>query len=323
MAVPAQLFQAASVKGNREDLIDKIFQVSPTETPITSAAGKVTATSVFHEWQVDSLAAPVSTNAAIDGDDATLQSQTATQRLGNHCQILTKVIGVSRRANLIKKAGRGMELGYLKAKAMTELKRDIEKTAVSLNPAVAATTSVAGKMGGLAVQCVTNTSHGSGGSTAAWTAGAPTTAPTSGTGRALTAAQVSTVQQSIFTNSGTQPGEIFLSPAHKVVFSAFTGIATNRLDLNKKTQQGAIIVGADVYMGDFGAINIVPHYMMAGSTDAFILNTDYIDVAFLDGIKESALAKTGDSERILITADCTLAVRSPAAQGKISDLTGG
>jgi hypothetical protein len=117
MAVPAQLFQAASVKGNREDLIDKIFQVSPTETPITSAAGKVTATSVFHEWQVDSLAAPVSTNAAIDGDDATLQSQTATQRLGNHCQILTKVIGVSRRANLIKKAGRGMELGYLKAKA--------------------------------------------------------------------------------------------------------------------------------------------------------------------------------------------------------------
>ena len=323
MAVPSNLYQAASVKGSREDLIDKIFQVSPTETPITSAAGKVTATSVFHEWQVDSLAAPVSTNAAIDGDDATLQAQTATQRLGNHCQILTKVIGVSRRTNLIKKAGRGLELGYLKAKAMTELKRDIEKTAVSLNPAVAATTSVAGKMGGLAVQCVTNTSHGVGGSTAAWTSGAPTTAPTSGTGRALTAAQVSTVQQSIFTNSGTQPTEIYLSPAHKVVFSGFTGIATNRLDLKTKSQQGAIIVGADVYMGDFGAINIVPHYMMSGSTDAFILNTDYIDLAFLDGIKESPLAKTGDSERILITADCTLAVRSPAAQGKISDLTGG
>ena len=107
------------------------------------------------------------------------------------------------------------------------------------------------------------------------------------------------------------------------MFSSFTGIAVNRLDLKSKTGQGAIIVGADVYMGDFGAINIIPHYMMAGSTDAFILNTDYIDIAFLDGIKDSPLAKTGDSNRILITADCTLSVRSPAAQGKISDLSGG
>lgn len=323
MAVPTNLYQTASVKGNREDLIDKIFQVSPTETPITSAAGKVTATSVLHEWQTDALAAPVSTNAAIDGDDASLQAQTSTARIGNHCQILTKTIGVSRRANLIKKAGRGMELPYLKAKAMTEIKRDIEKTAVSLNAAVAATTSVAGKMGSLSVQITTNTSHGAGGSTAAWTSGAPTTAATAGTGRALTAALVSAVQQLIFTNSGTQPGEIYLAPAHKVVFSAFTGIATNRLDLGSKSKQGAIIVGADVYMGDFGAINIVPHYMMAGSTDAFILNTDFIDVAFLDGIKETPLAKTGDSERMLITADCTLAVRAPLAQGKISDLSGG
>lgn len=323
MTVPTNLYQTASLKGNREDLIDKIFQVSPTETPITSAAGKVTATSVFHEWQVDSLAAPVSTNAAIDGDDATLQVQSPTQRLGNHCQILTKTIGVSRRANLIKKAGRGMELGYLKAKAMTEIKRDIEKTAVSLNAAVAATTAVAGKMGGLSVQITTNTSHGAGGSTAAWTAGAPTVAATPGTPRAMTAAQVSAVQQLIFTNSGTQPGEIYMGPAHKVVFSAFTGIAANRVDLSKGGKQGVVMVGADLYVGDFGNISVVPHYMMAGSTDAYILNTDYIDVAFLDGIKESELAKTGDSSKILITADCTLAVRAPLSCGKISDLSGG
>ena len=76
-------------------------------------------------------------------------------------------------------------------------------------------------------------------------------------------------------------------------------------------------------MGDFGALDIVPHYMMAGSTDAFVLNTDYIDVAFLDGIKTTDLAKTGDSEKILITADCTLAVRNSDSCGKISDLTGG
>ena len=323
MTVPTNLYQVATLKGNREDLIDKIYRVTPEEVPISSAAGKITARSVFHEWQIDALAAPISTNAAIDGDDATLQAQNPTNRLGNHCQILTKTPGTSRRADLIKKAGRGAELAYLKAKAMLEIKRDIEKTIVSLNPAVAATTSVAGKMGSLSVQCVTNTSHGAGGSTAAWTAGAPTVAATTGTGRVLTPALVSAIQQGIFSNSGTQPGVIYLAPAHKVVFSSFVGIAVNRLDLKSKTGQGAVIVGADVYMGDFGAINIVPHYMMVGSTDAFVLNTDFIDIAFLDGIKDSPLAKTGDSNRLLITADCTLAVRSPAAQGKISDLSGG
>jgi hypothetical protein len=50
---------------------------------------------------------------------------------------------------------------------------------------------------------------------------------------------------------------------------------------------------------------------------------DYIDMAWLDGIKTSPLAKTGDSEKELITADCCLAVRSSAAQGKIAGLSGG
>lgn len=321
MTVPTNLYQKDSLKGNREDLIDKIFNTSPTETPLTSAFGRTTATSTFHEWQRDSLGAASADNAMIDGDDATLNAQTATERVGNHLQIFSKVIGTSRRANLIKKAGRGSEQAYLRAKAMLELKRDIEKMVVSTNAAVASTTSVAGKSGGLNVQLYTNTSHGAGGSTASWTSGAPTTAATAGTGRAMTAAQLSTVCQSIYTNSGVQPEMIVMGPAHKVVFSGFTGIAANRLDTGKK--QGVVVVGADLYVGDFGTLQVVPHYMMSGSTSAYVLNTDYVEMAFLDGIKTSPLAKTGDSEKELITADCCLAVRSSAAQGKIADLSGG
>lgn len=321
MAVPTNLYQKDSLKGNREDLIDKIFQTSPTETPITSAAGRVTATATFHEWQRDSLSAANADNAMIDGDDTALQAQVATERVGNHLQIFSKVIGTSRRANIIKKAGRGSEQALLKAKAMMELKRDIEKMVVSKNPAVASTTSVAGKSGGLGVQLYANTSHGATGSTASWVSGAPTVAPTAGTARALTVAFFNTVQQSIFTNSSVQPDMAVMGPAHKAVFSSFTGIAQNRFDTGKK--QGAVIVGADLFVGDFGQISIVPHYLMSGSTDVFLLNTDYIDMAYLDGIKTSPLAKTGDSEKELITADCCLAVRSSQAQGKISDLSGG
>jgi hypothetical protein len=321
MAVPAQLYQRDSLRGNREDLIDKIFQTSPTETPIASGAGRVTATSTFHEWQRDSLSSANKDNAQIDGDDIALQTQVATERVGNHCQIFAKVIGTSRRANIIKKAGRGSEQALLRAKGYLELKRDIEAMIVSNNPAVASTTSVAGKSAGLGVQLYKNLSSAAGGSTTAWTTGAPTVAPVTGTPRAMIVGYLNTVQQSIFTNSGVQPDMIVMGPAHKAVFSTFTGIAQNRLDTGKK--QGAVVTGADIFIGDFGTLQVVPHYLMAGATDAFLLNMDFIDVAYLDGVKTSQLAKTGDSEKELITVDCCLAVRSSDAQGKIAGLSGG
>ena len=319
MAIPTNLYQRDSLKGAREDLIDKIFNTSPTETPLTSMFGRATATSVFHEWQRDALGAANANNAMIDGDDATLDAQVSTDRVGNHLQIFSKKPGVSRRANIVKKAGRGAELAYVKAKAMLELKRDVEAMVVSNNAAVASTTSIAGKSAGLGAQLYTNTSLAVGGTTAAWTSGAPTVAPVVGTPRAFTETLVKGVCQSIYSASGQFVEQMVMSPYHKGLFSAFTGIAANRLDVKGK-EQGKIVAAADVYVSDFGAISVVPHYLMAGATDVFLLNSDYIDLAFLDGFVTSPLAKTGDSERVLITADCALAVRSSSAQGKISGL---
>ena len=66
---------------------------------------------------------------------------------------------------------------------------------------------------------------------------------------------------------------------------------------------------------------MVPHYLMAGSDTAYVTNSDYADLAFLDGFKTTDLAKTGDSDKVLITADCCLAVRAPTAFVKITNLT--
>jgi hypothetical protein len=52
-----------------------------------------------------------------------------------------------------------------------------------------------------------------------------------------------------------------------------------------------------------------------------VLNSDYLDLAFLDGFKTVDLAKTGDSDKVLITADACLTVRAPSAQAKITNLT--
>lgn len=322
MTVPTNLYQKASLKGDREDLIDKIYNTSPTETPVLSAVGRVSATNTYHEWQRDSLATANKDNALIDGDDVTLDAQTPTERVGNYMQIFAKKPGVSRRANIVKKAGRGSELAYIKAKAMLEIKRDIEAMIVSANAAVAPTTTVAGKSGGLGVQNNANTEHGAGGSTAAWTSGAPTTAPTAGTGRAFTEALLKSAVQKTYIASGEVPRMVIMSPNHKGVFSGFAGIAVNRYQVSKK-EQGRIIGGADVYMSDFGELEIVPHYLMAGSTDVHLVNTDYVEVAYLDGFRTEELGKSGDSERVLVTADCGLAVRAPKALAKVADLTGG
>jgi len=321
MPVPTNLYQKASLKGNREDLIDKIFNTSPSETPISSAMGRVTAVSDFHEWQTDSLAAANPANKMIDGDDATLDAQVATLRLGNHLQVFNGTVGVSRRANIVKKAGRTMELPYLKGKKMLELKRNIE--AMVLSPtqvAIAATTSVAGQSGGLGVQAVSNPLHNGAGATAAWTSGAPTAAVTAGTNRTFTKALLDTACQNIYTTSGQFAEMLVVSPAHKGLFSAFASIAQNRFEVKGK-QQGVVVGGAEVYMSDFGAISVVPHYLLAGSDTAYVLNTDYMELAFLDGFKTVDLAKTGDSDKVLITADCCLAVRAPTAISKIANLT--
>jgi hypothetical protein len=321
MTVPTNLYQKASLKGNREDLIDKIFNTSPSETPITSAMGRVTAVTDFHEWQTDALAAANAANKMIDGDDAAQDAQVATVRIGNHLQIFNKSIGVSRRANIVKKAGRTLEMPYLKGKAMLELKRNIEAMVLSATQvAVAATTSVAGVSGGLGVQCVSNPLHNGAGATPAWTSGAPTSAITAGTDRTWTKALLDTACQNIYTTSGQFAEMLVVSPNHKGLFSAFSSIAQNRYEVKGK-QQGVVVGGAEVYMSDFGAITVVPHYLLASATTAYVLNTDYLELAFLDGFKTVDLAKTGDSDKVLITADCCLAVRAPTAQAKIANLS--
>ena len=100
----------------REDLTDIIYNISPTETPFQQNIGRGKATQDLHEWIIDSLANESSANAHIDGDEFSADTITAGERLGNYCQISRKDIVVSRRANIVRKAGRKSELAYQIAK---------------------------------------------------------------------------------------------------------------------------------------------------------------------------------------------------------------
>ena len=322
MTQPTNTFDTYDAKGNREDLQDKIYMVSPEKTPVVSAIGRFTATNTLHEWQRDSLATPNKDNAVIEGDDRTGTALTATERVGNYTQLFDAVAVTTSTQNKVKKAGRSSEMRYQVAKKMTELKRDLEAAVLSINPAVAGNSTTARKLGGLGVMLYSNVSHNGAGATATHNSGAPTTANTAGTNRAFIETLVKTVMQSIYTNSGDMPSLVSLTPSHKATFSGFSGIAVNRFNV-KKGEQGVIVGGADIYMSDFGELTIVPNYVQASANpnNVFILNPDYAGIAYLQSYKSEPLAKTGHTEKELCSVECTLVVTSEKAHGKVADLT--
>ena len=322
MAQPSETFDSYDAKGNREDLQNKIYQVSPEKTPVLSAIKRMKATNKTHEWQRDSLATPNKDNAVIEGDDRTGTAITATERVANTAQLFDKVVITTSTQEAHNKAGRSSEMKYQVAKGISEIKRDVEAALVSINPAVAGNATTARKAGGLGVMLYTNALHGGAGATTAHTSGIPSTANTAGTARTFTEALVKTAMQSVYTNSGEMPTMMSMTPSHKGLFSAFTGIAGSRTQV-KGGQQAVIVGGADVYMSDFGEITIVPNYVQttAAPNQVYILNPDTLAAVYLQNYKTEPLAKTGHSEKELISCEVTFAALSEKANSKIDNLT--
>lgn len=324
MAQPTNTYDTYDVTGNREDLQDKIYMVSPEKTPVMSAGRRFKADAKFHEWQRDTLATPNKDNAVIEGDDRTGTALVATARVGNFMQLFDKVAVVTTSQRASNAAGRSDEMKYqIATKAIPEIKRDLEAMMLSKNPAVAGSNVLARKSAGMGVMIYTTALHGGVGATTAHTSGAATTAQTAGTNRAFAESQIKTAMQSIFTNSGEMPTMLSMTPSHKSGFSAFTGIAVNRVTLKKGGQQAAIIGGADVYMSDFGELTVVPNYIQATSNPnvVFILNPDHYGVAYFQSLKTEPLAKTGHTDKEMVSFEAGTVITSETAQGKIDDLT--
>ena len=68
------------------------------------------------------------------------------------------------------------------------------------------------------------------------------------------------------------------------------------------------------------AISIVPHPYGMGA-DALFVDPDMAAVATLDGVKTEALAKSGDSEKFIMTAEKTLVCRNEKAHAVIRALS--
>jgi hypothetical protein len=311
-------FQTYTAIGQREDLSDVIYNISPTETPFLNSVGKSKATAVYHEWQTDSLAAVNVDNKAVEGATASDATIGVTTRVGNRTQISQKTIKISGTLDAVNKAGRKSEKAYQLAKASSEIKRDMEAILLSNQVAATGNSTTARTLGGLQAWLSSNYSGGTSG-----TAGANgTTARVTGTDRAFTATILNTVMQSAYTNGGS-PTMLLVTPAQKVVASTFSGIATRYRDV-PSNQQAQIINAADVYVSDFGIIQIVPDRFIPNADNddtAFLLDTEMAAVAYLRPFQTVELAQVGDAELTQLLVEYTLEVKNEAAHGIMSDLT--
>lgn len=303
--------------GNREDLTDVIYNISPTDTPFMSSVGKTKATAVYHEWQTDSLADASTANAVVEGADASSATLAPTTRVGNRTQISQKTIQIAGTLESIDKAGRKSEKAYQLSKASSELKRDMEKILLSNQAAVTGDASTARKLGSLQAWLETNY-------VGAGTAGADgTTARVSGTDAAFTETMLKNAVKAAYEQGGN-PSVLMVTPTQKQVVSGFAGIAEQRYQAPSNAPT-TIVGAADVYLSDFGTLSVVPNRFMSADADdngevAFVLDPEYASIAYLRPFATNELAKTGDSEKTQLLVEYTLEVKNEKAHAIIADL---
>lgn len=296
--------------GNREHLANMIYNISPSETPFFSSIEKVKTTSTKHEWQTDALAA-AATNYTLEGDEVTVAASTATSRVYNYVQELTKTAKVAGTQEAVAHAGRASEMAYQIQKRSKELMRDLELALLDNNASVAGNTTTAREMAGVSAFVTTNydkngATNPTGDGSDAWSGG---------TAIALTEGRFKNALQQAWA-SGGNPDVCYADAFNKQVISGFSGNGTRMI----KAEGDKLQASFSVYASDFGDIKVVPSRFHE-SGHILILDTGMWKYAELEAPRIKPLAVNGDYEANLLICKCTLEASNQKASAIIVNVT--
>lgn len=320
MAVVSGTSTRYNIVGDREDLANSIYDISPVDTPFFSSAKRGKAKSTFHEWQTDSLAAATTANAYVEGDEASFSTPSPTVRVGNYTQISRKTLIVSDTLEEMDLAGRKSEMAFQLAKQSKEIKRDMESIFLSNQAANAGGLATPRRLASMGAWLKTNVDLATNGANPAYTSGAPMTARTDGVGvRAFTQTILKSVIQQAWTNGG-EPRTLMVGPYNKTVVSGFEGIAETVVNVGTGTGPTTILAAADVFVSDFGKVRVIPNRFQR-ERDAWLLDFSLISVPYLRSFRTKNLAPTGDAEKKMLVVEYTLRVNQEAGLGLAADLT--
>lgn len=298
----------------REQLQDKIWNVSVEETPFLALIGKEKIDGVFVEELNDSFAAGAS-NKVEQGNIPTIAAATDVVRYGNRTQISEKTGSVTGTQERVEKAGKASEYDYQVGKKMVELKKDVEFATLQNTTSIAAAAGVSPQTRGMLGFIATNTSIGAGGVNPN-----PVTnvAPTDGTQRAFTEQLLKDVMKLMFDTGSPNMDNLYaLIPSNqRATFDTFLAGQT-RFD---KAEDKTLTATLEVYIGPFGRVKAVNARHMR-QREVFLLNKEYVDLGVLRPMRDTELAKRGDAREFQIITEYMLIMKNEKAHGAIRDLT--
>lgn len=316
-----------SAVSNREDLTDVLTILAPEETPILSSANKERASSTFVEWTVDSLSAPVTTGISEGADVTAFTDKFAGRaRLGNRVQKFRRDFMVSDLQEAVDSVGPA-KIAQAEAKAIRELKRDIEATLASANTqATENGAGTANALGGLG-DWIQN---------AAGSANVPAdfrtpAASVVDAGSSLSEDELNGLITSIFTVTGSSNDLMLIADTTlRSDISDFARISAGATEniraVNYDGNSGQIKLSVDIYQSDHGIVSIVngnPDCMptQAGTAGmmGYMVNPEYYGIHELIPMGSTRLPNLGGGERGFVDCALTLGVYHPGAHGKIVD----
>lgn len=280
--------------GEREDLIDIITNITPTETVALSRFGRGNAKSFKHDWLTDTLATADSGNAIVDGASATFASSDYVVRtlVSNYTQILRRNISVSYSQQAIVQAGLNDEFDYQREKKTKEIARDLDSALINQTSA-SGTSAAARRLNGALAAITTNTSAMAG-------------QPVSQTG-------FNQVLQLCWDQGGS-PNAAYVAGFNKRTISNWTQPGGQRnIDATGKR----IIQAVDKYDSDFGVILIVLERFMPAA-QIMILEEQYWKVAYMRPLFFEKLGAVGEQARGSVVSEATLEYLAENSSGKIT-----
>jgi hypothetical protein len=317
--VPSTSSTVGSNKGNREDLSSMLTMLEPEQTPITSLCSKAKASGVLHEWIVDGLDAPSADGVNETSDVTAFSNKFANRaRLGNYTQIFRKPYLVSDLQNAVASVGPA-DVAQAKAKALREIKRDIEFAIASANDRQAEDGVNPYKLRGLGDWI---DSAGPSDVPAAYRtpAGSIKTAT-------LTEATLNDLLGSIFAETGEMGNLTMVANVslRKVIanFTRAEGTTTaTAYNVNEDATSRKITLSVSLFDTDFGVIKLVngnPACMPTATTNiGYVLDPKYLGIGTLLPLESVALENQGAGERGFVKTALTLVCKSPQAHGKIA-----
>lgn len=321
-------------RGNREDLLEIITNISPMDTLMLSRLEKVPASNTTHEWLVDILAdfgdpdvGNADVQAVAEGSDATFDPLEPRKRLCNLTHILRRTFDVSDTQRDVNTAGIRDEYVYQMRKATMELARFIEFALVhSQRQFQTAQGNSVGvlprKMDGFYAfaaasdpTCVTSLglSENEMGTVTTVTGNSPESCITE---------CVLNAQLQAMWDKGAMTDVMWVNAAQKRSLSNLTLNPNSQVRYNINVAERTVINTVDFYQSDFGTQRIYLHRYQA--TDRISMaEENKLRVAVLRPVLAVELAKIGSSTKGMMEAELTLEVLAPNAVGYIEGLCEG